>query len=98
MMHFADNHLQCPICMEIFVTATILNCGHTFCLYCITEWRNKKGKACPMCRSKIKTMAPCTALDQFIVDMFGLQDQEGVERRRQFITERSEKNLGGKKK
>ena len=51
-----------------------------------------------MCRSNIKNMVPCTALDQFIVEMFGLQDEEGVERRRQFIRQRSENKLGGKKK
>ena len=28
--------LQCAVCSELYVEATSINCGHTFCNYCIT--------------------------------------------------------------
>ena len=99
MLALADTHLQCPICMEVFIMATSLNCGHTFCQDCIVDWR-KKTKQCPVCRTRIKNMASSTAVDQFITEMFGLMDQEGLQRRREFVRERGEKGKGvkGKKK
>lgn len=44
-----DSELQCIICSEMFIEATVLNCSHTFCKYCITKWKKKK-KDCPICR------------------------------------------------
>jgi hypothetical protein len=29
------------------------NCGHLFCLDCITEWQKKDNLCCPLCRTKI---------------------------------------------
>ena len=97
MMELADNHLQCPICMEVFMMATIINCGHTFCQDCIEDWK-KQHKVCPYCRTKIKYMVTSSAIDQFITDMFGILDEEGLERRRQFVSERLEKRENTKKK
>ena len=103
LIALADSHLQCPVCMEIFILATSINCGHTFCRDCILDWK-KKAKTCPVCRARINQMASSTALDQFITEMFGLMDQEGLQRRREFVRERVEKGenekgkRGGKKK
>ena len=79
--------------------ATSTNCGHTFCQDCIVDWR-KKTNQCPMCRTRIENMASSTALDQFITEMFGLMDQEGLQRRREFVLERGQKreHCGKKKK
>lgn len=44
-----ESELQCSICAELFVSAIVLNCSHTFCKYCITMWKKKK-KDCPICR------------------------------------------------
>ena len=90
LLELADTHLQCPICMEVFIMATSTNCGHTFCQDCILNWK-KKNKFCPVCRTKIKHMATSTALDQFITEMFGMVDEEGLQRRRQFVEERGRK-------
>jgi len=97
MMELADNHLQCPICMEVFMMATTINCGHTFCQDCIENWK-KQHKVCPYCRTKIKYMVTSRAIDQFITDMFGILDEEGLVRRRQFASERLEKRENTKKK
>jgi len=48
----AETQLQCAVCSELFVEATSINCGHTFCHYCIHEWKKKKSN-CPVCRTDI---------------------------------------------
>ncbi|KRT83893.1 zinc finger protein, partial [Oryctes borbonicus] len=60
-----SDELQCIICTELFIKATTLNCSHSFCKYCIEEWR-KKNKNCPICRAKIITANPTIVLDNFI--------------------------------
>ena len=35
LQDFLDNQLQCTICSEVYVAATVINCGHTFCEECI---------------------------------------------------------------
>ena len=37
----AETQLQCAVCSEVLVEATSVNCGHTFCHYCINEWKKK---------------------------------------------------------
>ena len=49
----AETQLQCAVCSEVFVEATAINCGHTFCHFCIHEWKKKKSN-CPVCRTDIK--------------------------------------------
>jgi hypothetical protein len=42
------DELECPVCLEIFDTPTILpNCGHSFCEHCLNELPSKQ---CPSCR------------------------------------------------
>ena len=96
LLELADTHLQCPICMEVFIMATTINCGHTFCQECIQDWK-KKHKVCPYCRTKIKVMVTSNVIDQFITEMFGLLDEEGLQRRREFARQR-EDNKKKKKK
>ena len=40
LQDFLDNQLQCTICSEVYVVATVINCGHTFCEECIEVWIN----------------------------------------------------------
>ena len=60
----AETQLECAVCSELFVEATSINCGHTFCHYCIHEWKKKKSN-CPVCRMDIKQMAQCKVLDEY---------------------------------
>jgi len=60
----AETQLQCAVCNELFVDAVSVNCGHTFCSYCIAEWRKKKNN-CPVCRAKIKAVNPVKVLDEY---------------------------------
>lgn len=81
-----ESHFQCAVCSELFIKATNLGCGHTFCFVCIDKWRKKtqsdpnlfdKRPTCPICRSEITTQAPLKTLDAFLekaVDIFYNED------------------------
>jgi len=60
----AETQLQCAVCNELYVEATTVNCGHTFCHYCITQWRKKKAN-CPVCRTDITQIVQCKVLDEY---------------------------------
>lgn len=57
-----ENELTCAICCELFVEASVLQCGHTFCSYCITSWRRQRD-TCPLCQAKV-----ASATRSFVVD------------------------------
>merc|ERR1719419_150295 len=44
-----EMELQCSICNELFIDATTLSCCHSFCEFCIKEWKERKAE-CPNCR------------------------------------------------
>ncbi|SCM19592.1 zinc finger protein, putative [Plasmodium berghei] len=47
-----QKELTCPICLDYFYLPVTMNCGHTFCRYCIGH--NKlNGKNCPLCRQPL---------------------------------------------
>ena len=62
---FLEN-MTCTICStDIYIDAVIINCGHTFCKYCVTKWQRTSPKTpaepnakCPLCNTVIKTMTP----------------------------------------
>lgn len=64
-LEVAENELQCSICTELFIKAVTLNCSHTFCNYCIGQWRQNKA-LCPICRTKIDTVSSTLVVDNFI--------------------------------
>jgi len=44
-------NMECPICYNR-KTDCKLDCNHSFCYYCISQWYQKfKSSLCPMCRS-----------------------------------------------
>ena len=53
MKEVAETELQCAVCSEVFMNATTINCGHTFCKSCIDKWQPQKSN-CPVCRTDIK--------------------------------------------
>src|SRR6266487_3390469 len=65
-----STEFECAICREIFVDATNLNCGHTFCFVCIENWKlNVPGgrrPTCPYCCTEIRTQTSVRAIDNLI--------------------------------
>ncbi|KAJ9578016.1 hypothetical protein L9F63_025123 [Diploptera punctata] len=91
-----ETELQCSICNELFVTATTLNCTHTFCKHCIELWKKKK-KECPVCRTKITSENRSIAMDNFIDKMVNNLSAEMKQKRQEIVEERQVQELLGPK-
>ena len=86
----AETQLQCAVCSELFVEAVSVNCGHTFCHYCISQWKKKKAN-CPVCRADIKQMAACKVLDEYTDKLYDQFVPEGGKQQRKLLKEEREK-------
>ncbi|XP_042912083.1 uncharacterized protein [Parasteatoda tepidariorum] len=84
-----EDELICNICTEILIKPITLGCSHTFCKFCISEWKEQKGE-CPMCRASIKTEIPCLFLDNFISKAVEQIDPASVVKRLEIIKCREE--------
>ncbi|XP_041660546.1 E3 ubiquitin-protein ligase rnf8 isoform X2 [Cheilinus undulatus] len=82
-----ENELQCIICSELFIEAVTLNCTHSFCCFCIKQWRKKKDE-CPICRQAIQSQTRCLALDNCINSMVDNLSLDMKARRQTLISER----------
>ena len=56
ILAISEVELKCPICLIIFIDPVILKCGHSFCNFCIQQWRNTSSD-CPECRGRM-TLQP----------------------------------------
>lgn len=77
---------MCPLSMQ----AVILSCAHSFCSYCIKQWRKKKDE-CPICRQAILSQTRCLALDNCISSMVESLSLDMKARRETLIAERKGK-------
>ncbi|XP_045468225.1 E3 ubiquitin-protein ligase CHFR-like [Harmonia axyridis] len=84
------SELECSICQELYIEATTLNCGHTFCSSCIMRWKRQK-KQCPICRRHIEFENPTMALDNMVKKLVSMMDQNDREQRNKLVAERTEK-------
>ncbi|XP_057679133.1 E3 ubiquitin-protein ligase rnf8 isoform X2 [Corythoichthys intestinalis] len=87
-----ENELQCIICSELFIEAVILNCAHSFCCYCINQWRKKK-EECPICRQAINSQTRCLALDNCIDSMVENLSLDMKARRQKLVSDRKGEHL-----
>jgi len=60
-----EEELKCPVCQELLIEATALNCAHSFCSYCLQEWK-KTREICPVCRERIVSESRSLAVDSYI--------------------------------
>lgn len=60
-----EDDLTCSICAELFYKAITLTCSHTFCEYCINQWK-KTNSICPVCRAKIKGQCPTLIINNLV--------------------------------
>ncbi|KFV61867.1 E3 ubiquitin-protein ligase RNF8, partial [Dryobates pubescens] len=70
-----------------FPQAVTLNCAHSFCSYCISEWTKRKVE-CPICRQEIKSKTRSLVLDNCIDRMVEKLDVETKELRLSLTRER----------
>ncbi|XP_077407387.1 tripartite motif-containing protein 75-like [Vanacampus margaritifer] len=57
MASLAEDHLQCPTCLEIFRDPVVLPCSHNFCRACVQQWWEQKGdRTCPVCRTEFRSI------------------------------------------
>nr|XP_020640742.1 E3 ubiquitin-protein ligase RNF8 isoform X1 [Pogona vitticeps] len=87
-----ENELQCTICSEHFIEAVTLNCAHSFCSYCISEWM-KRRLECPICRRIIISKTRSLVLDNCIDRMVENLDDETKRHRLALIQERKGKQV-----
>ena len=61
-------HFECIICHEIFISPSIIKCGHSFCKHCIEKWNDAKNNEgnCPICHEEILEISPNHVLKDLI--------------------------------
>ncbi|XP_045067312.1 E3 ubiquitin-protein ligase rnf8-like isoform X2 [Coregonus clupeaformis] len=94
MTEVLENELQCIICSELFMRAVTLNCAHSFCLHCISEWRKRKNE-CPICRQAILSQTHSLVLDNCIDRMVEQLSPDMKQRRLALIAERKGESPAG---
>lgn len=60
-VNFTDNNfieiLTCSICQCIFEDPCRIECAHTYCRKCISDWMKNPKNTCPICRKKVNMKA-----------------------------------------
>lgn len=71
------SELICAICQQLFVEASTIECGHSFCRMCIENWLKSK-LSCPICRHPLqKPPVTSLCLDKAVKAMLEIaQEQE----------------------
>ena len=78
ILEMTESQLQCTVCCEVIVEANTINCGHTFCEYCLHKWQKKKSN-CPLCRTPIYHKVAVRILDEFVDNLYRqLASEDGL--------------------
>jgi len=84
-----EAQFMCPTCMESFINPVVLNCGHTFCWLCLSQWKKSKGVAtCPLCRTVIKNENKALIIDNMIDATMTSLGQEKIAERNDKVAAR----------
>jgi hypothetical protein len=84
---YQEKLMVCSICIEYFQESVTLECSHTFCSLCVSNWL-KKSLSCPQCRRAVgKVPIRNRALDDLIEFLAGKSSsyQDSKERRTKFL-------------
>ncbi|ODN05590.1 E3 ubiquitin-protein ligase RNF8 [Orchesella cincta] len=89
ILELMESELSCSVCNEVFIQATVIECGHTFCSFCIHEWSRKK-QECPICRKRFASRSRHIEVENFILKMFESFSGEIASKRKASIKERED--------
>ncbi|XP_053209830.1 uncharacterized protein LOC128393659 [Panonychus citri] len=65
LRELVESELKCAICQQLIHHAVNINCSHTFCSGCFTQWRNHNGQ-CPVCRENYSNRSRVLLVDNLI--------------------------------
>ncbi|CAH1732449.1 E3 ubiquitin-protein ligase rnf8-B-like [Aphis gossypii] len=74
-----DEDFKCPICFEVFIRPSLLDCSHMFCEWCIDK-SLEISDHCPICRERIIDYSYCLNTDNIIKRMIGLMPEKDQKR------------------
>ncbi|XP_066496272.1 E3 ubiquitin-protein ligase TRIM7-like [Tiliqua scincoides] len=87
----------CNICFELFKDPVTLDCGHNYCVSCITNYFEGSGPSCPQCKEVFTstTLRPNRQLGNiaWLLKQFKLQDVEIVKKQKQGLCEEHQQPL-----
>ncbi|XP_038156704.1 zinc finger protein RFP-like [Cyprinodon tularosa] len=64
-----EEHLLCPICLDVFSKPVSTPCGHNFCMSCITVyWDTTPACLCPVCKEEFPSR-PNLKVNTFIAEL-----------------------------
>eukprot|EP01066_Platyproteum_vivax_P011673 Platyproteum_vivax@DN5296_c0_g1_i2.p1 len=66
--------LMCAICLDPCSLPVTMDCGHTFCKYCIAHKR-LLGKTCPVCRGQLGTTLNVNVTLKAILESYGVHSR-----------------------
>ncbi|KAI9556474.1 hypothetical protein GHT06_016262 [Daphnia sinensis] len=94
-MQRMEKELSCGICSELIIVATSLNCMHTFCQFCITQWKSfEKNRAsvigCPVCREPIVSEKRNFSTDNIIDIVVDFYSDEEKNNRKELVKQYQE--------
>ena len=68
-----SKELCCSFCLNMFVRPVTLNCGHTFCQYCLQSYFLRNNLSCGICRSDQIFEHPLDLKVNFVLDSISRQ-------------------------
>lgn len=92
--HSHPLHNAFDVSITVF-QATSLNCMHTFCQYCVTQWKSfEKNRAnditCPVCREPIVSEKRNFSMDNIVGIMIDFCSEEEKNNRKELVKQHQE--------
>jgi len=89
MENTVEAQFMCPTCMESFINPVVLNCGHTYCWLCLSQWKKSIDvPTCPECRTVIKNENKALIINNMIDATMASLGQEKIAERNDKVAAR----------